>query len=107
MSERHDTMMNPRIETLLGKSGSKFQLVTLGSRRARQINNYFNALGQGGGSDVPPQVTSVARKSLSIAFEEIAVDKIVGIEDPGPAIPEVVAEVPEEAEEAAEAEDKS
>ena len=26
---------------------------------------------------IPPQVTSVARKPLSIAFEEIAVDKIV------------------------------
>jgi DNA-directed RNA polymerase subunit omega len=26
---------------------------------------------------VPPQVTSVARKPLSIAFEEIASDKIV------------------------------
>ena len=32
---------------------------------------------------IPPQVTSVARKPLSIAFEEIAVDKIVvGKPDP-------------------------
>jgi DNA-directed RNA polymerase subunit omega len=29
---------------------------------------------------VPPQVSSVARKPLSIAFEEIAADKIVKIE---------------------------
>ena len=28
---------------------------------------------------MPPQVTSLARKPLSIAFEEIAADKIVGI----------------------------
>ena len=28
---------------------------------------------------IPPQVTSSASKSLSIAFEEIAADKIVGI----------------------------
>jgi DNA-directed RNA polymerase subunit K/omega len=28
---------------------------------------------------VPPQVTSVARKPLSIAFEEIAADKIVAV----------------------------
>ena len=28
---------------------------------------------------VPPQVTSVARKPLSIAFEEIAADKIVPV----------------------------
>jgi DNA-directed RNA polymerase subunit omega len=45
--------------------------------RARQINAYFNQLGEGLGSIVPPQVTSVARKPLSIAFEEIAGDKIV------------------------------
>jgi DNA-directed RNA polymerase subunit omega len=45
--------------------------------RARQINAYFNQLGEGLGSIVPPQVTSVARKPLSIAFEEIASDKIV------------------------------
>lgn len=29
---------------------------------------------------VPPQVSSVARKPLSIAFEEIAADKIVKVE---------------------------
>ena len=29
---------------------------------------------------IPPQVSSVARKPLSIAFEEIAADKIVKIE---------------------------
>ena len=45
--------------------------------RARQINAYFGQLGEGLGSNVPPQVTSVARKPLSIAFEEIAADKIV------------------------------
>ena len=28
---------------------------------------------------MPPQVTSVARKPLSIAFEEIAADKIVAV----------------------------
>jgi DNA-directed RNA polymerase subunit omega len=36
-------------------------------------------LGEGLGSIVPPQVTSVARKPLSIAFEEIASDKIVPV----------------------------
>ena len=47
--------------------------------RARQINSYFGQLGEGLGSNVPPQVTSVARKPLSIAFEEIAADKIVPV----------------------------
>ena len=72
-------MMNPKIEELLSKVDSKFTLVTLGSLRARQINSYFGQLGDGLGSTVPPQVTSVARKPLSIAFEEIAADKIVAV----------------------------
>jgi DNA-directed RNA polymerase subunit omega len=77
MASRQDTMMNPSIEELLDRAGSKFSLVTLSAMRARQINAYFNQLGEGLGAIVPPQVTSVARKPLSIAFEEIASDKIV------------------------------
>ena len=79
MASRQDTMMNPSIEDLLDRAGSKFSLVTLSSMRARQINAYFNQLGEGLGAIVPPQVTSVARKPLSIAFEEIAGDKIVPV----------------------------
>jgi DNA-directed RNA polymerase subunit omega len=56
MASRHDTMMTPPIEELLERAGSKFTLGTV----------------------VPPQVTSSARKPLSIAFEEIAADKILG-----------------------------
>ncbi|MGH9112256.1 MAG: DNA-directed RNA polymerase subunit omega [Acidimicrobiales bacterium] len=77
MASRQDTMMNPSIEELLDRAGSKFSLVTLSAMRARQINAYFNQLGEGLGAIVPPQVTSVARKPLSIAFEEISSDKIV------------------------------
>jgi DNA-directed RNA polymerase subunit omega len=77
MARAHDSMVNPAIEDLLGKVESKFALVTLAAKRARQINSYFNHLGESLGSMIPPQVTSVARKPLSIAFEEIAVDKIV------------------------------
>ena len=76
MSWRQDTMMNPAIEELLGRVDSKFTLVTLAARRARQVNSYYNQLGEGLGSLVPPQVTSGARKPLSIAFEEVAADKI-------------------------------
>ncbi len=77
MSNLHDSMMNPRVEDLLERAGSKFRLVTLASMRARQINAYYGQLGEGLGAMIPPQVTSVARKPLSIAFEEIAADKIV------------------------------
>jgi DNA-directed RNA polymerase subunit omega len=87
MAWRHDTMMNPPIEELFDRADSKFRLVTLAAKRARQINSYFNQLGEGLGATVPPQVTSVARKPLSIAFEEIAADKIVPVEP---------SEVPEE-----------
>jgi len=76
MSWRQDTMMNPPIEELLGRVDSKFTLVTLAARRARQVNSYYNQLGEGLGSLVPPQVTSSARKPLSISFEEVAADKI-------------------------------
>jgi DNA-directed RNA polymerase subunit omega len=81
MADSQDTMMSPRIEELLSRTNSKFALVSLASKRARQINAYFGQLGEGLGASVPPQVTSVARKPLSIAFEEIAADKIVPVDD--------------------------
>jgi DNA-directed RNA polymerase subunit omega len=76
MAEPRNTMMDPEIEDLLDKVDSKFTLVTLSAKRGRQINSYFNQLGEGLGAIVPPQVTSVARKPLSIALEEISADKV-------------------------------
>src|ERR1700716_1807358 len=76
MAERRLTMMEPPVEKLLDRVDSKFTLVTLAARRGRQINSYFNQLGEGLGAIVPPQVTSVSRKPLSIALEEISVGKI-------------------------------
>ncbi|HUF97512.1 MAG TPA: DNA-directed RNA polymerase subunit omega [Ilumatobacter sp.] len=77
MARSHDTMMTPSIEGLLDRVDSKFSLVTLAARRARNINSYFNQLGDGLGHMVPPQVSSTSRKPLSIAFEEISTQKIV------------------------------
>ena len=74
--ERRPTMMDPPLENLLDRVDSKFTLVTLAAKRGRQINSYFNQLGEGLGAIVPPQVTSVSRKPLSIALEEIAAGKI-------------------------------
>jgi len=74
-----DTMMNPPIESLMKRTLSKFSLVTLSARRAREINSYFNQLGEGLGTMVPPQVSSISRKPLSISFEEIAADKILSV----------------------------
>jgi len=76
MAERRPTMMDPPVEELLQRVDSKFTLVTLAAKRGRQINSYFNQLGEGLGTIVPPQVTSVSRKPLSISLEEIAAGKI-------------------------------
>jgi len=71
------SLMTPRMEYLLERVDSKFTLVTLSAMRAREINDYYNQLGEGLGKIVPPQVTSVSRKPLSIALEEVAAGKIV------------------------------
>jgi DNA-directed RNA polymerase subunit omega len=75
MAQPRNTLMNPPIEDLLDKVDSKFTLVALSAKRARQINSYYNQLGEGLGLVVPPQVTSVSGKPLTIAFEEIAAGK--------------------------------
>ena len=75
MAQNPTTLMDPPIEDLLDKVDSKFTLVALASRRARQVNSYYNSLGEGLGRIVPPQVTSVSGKPLSIAFEEVAEGK--------------------------------
>jgi DNA-directed RNA polymerase subunit omega len=82
MQRTHDTMMTPPIEDLLETVDSKFSLVTLGARRARQIQTYINSLSDGLGHMVPPQVvTGPGHKPLSISFEEIAAGKIVRVEE--------------------------
>jgi DNA-directed RNA polymerase subunit omega len=79
MAERRATLMEPRMEQLLDRVGSKFTLVTLAAKRAREINDYYNRLGEGLGKIVPPQVTSVSRKPLSISLEEIEAGKIEAV----------------------------
>jgi len=75
LAQRRTTLMDPAVEDLLDKVDSKFTLVALSAKRARQINSYYNQLGEGLGVVVPPQVTSVSGKPLTIAFEEIAAAK--------------------------------
>ena len=91
MPERRASLMEPRMEHLLDQVGSKFTLVTLAAKRAREINDYYNQLGEGLGKIVPPQVTSVSRKPLTISMEEIEAGKIKAVplpEEPeGEAVP--------------------
>ena len=77
MAERRTSLMTPRMESLLERVDSKFTLVTLSAMRAREINDYYNQLGEGLGKIVPPQVNS--RKPLSISLEEIEVGKIEAV----------------------------
>ena len=77
MADRRASLTEPRIEALMHEVDSKFTLVTLSAMRAREINDYYNQLGEGLGRIVPPQVTSVSRKPLSIAMEEVAAGKIM------------------------------
>ena len=76
MAER-PTLVAPPIEDLLAKVGdSKFTLVAVSAIRAREINEYYNGLGVGHGALIPPQVTSLSNKSLSLALEELYEGKL-------------------------------
>jgi DNA-directed RNA polymerase subunit omega len=62
----------------LNKVDSKYTLVHLAARRAREINSYYHSLGEGLQQYTPPLVEQVdSNKPLSIALEEIAAEKIV------------------------------
>jgi DNA-directed RNA polymerase subunit omega len=86
------------MEHLLDRVDSKFTLVTLAAMRAREINDYYNQLGEGLGKIVPPQVTSVSRKPLTISLEEIEAGKIEAVPLPTEGDEEAAAEDAESAE---------
>ena len=67
-----DGIINPPIDELLGIVDSKYRLVILAAKRARQINAYYSQLGEGLLEYVGPLVeTRVQEKPLSIALREI------------------------------------
>jgi DNA-directed RNA polymerase subunit omega len=66
------------IDDLMSKVDSKYTLVHLSARRAREINAYYHQLGEGIHQFVRPLVENVdSNKPLSIALEEIAQEKII------------------------------
>jgi len=71
-------VIEPTIDALLEKVDSKYTLVILSAKRAREINSYYSQLGEGRGEFVPPLVETggLRNKPLSIALEEIAEDKV-------------------------------
>ena len=68
------------IDELLSKVDSKYTLVHLSARRAREINAYYHQLGEGLHQFVRPLVDNVdSNKPLSIALEEISQEKIIPV----------------------------
>ena len=70
-------MIDPKIDDLLAQVDSKYTRVILSAKRAREINSYYNQLGEGRAEFIPPLTeTGLKNKPLSIALEEIAEGKI-------------------------------
>ena len=70
-------MIYPRMDELLERSDSRYALVIVAAKRARQINNYHHQLGEGTFEDfAPPLVESRSKNYLTMAFEEICEGKI-------------------------------
>jgi DNA-directed RNA polymerase subunit omega len=70
-------MIEPKIDDLLAQVDSKYTLVILAAKRAREINSYYNQLGEGRAEFVPPLVeTGLHSKPLSVALQEISEGKI-------------------------------
>jgi DNA-directed RNA polymerase subunit omega len=69
-------MIDPKIDDLLDKVDSRYTLVILAAKRAREINSYYSQLGEGRGEFVPPLVEGLGSKPLAIALQEVAQGKV-------------------------------
>ena len=66
-------MIHPRIDELLDNVDSRYALVIVSAKRARQINNYYQQLGEGTFEDFqPPLVESRSKNYLTMSMEEIS-----------------------------------
>ena len=69
-------MIHPRIDELLDNVDSRYALVIVAAKRARQINNYHHQLGEGTFDEFPPLVESRSKNYLTMALEEVSEGKI-------------------------------
>jgi DNA-directed RNA polymerase subunit omega len=69
-------MIEPKIDELQDRVDSRYTLVILAAKRAREINSYYSQLGEGRGEFVPPLVESLGSKPLAIALQEIVESKV-------------------------------
>ena len=66
-------VIHPRIDELLENVDSRYALVIVAAKRARQINNYHQQLGEGTFEDFPPPlVESRSKNYLTMALEEVS-----------------------------------
>jgi DNA-directed RNA polymerase subunit omega len=80
-----DGITNPPIDDLLDVVDSKYRLVIMAAKRARQINAYYAQLGEGLLEYVGPLVeTRVQEKPLSIALREIREGLLSAVETAEP-----------------------
>ncbi len=72
MSINTEGITNPPIDDLLESVDSKYRLVIIAAKRARQINAYYSQLGEGLLENVGPLVSAAPQeKPLSIALREM------------------------------------
>jgi DNA-directed RNA polymerase subunit omega len=70
-------VIHPRIDELLKNVDSRYAIVIVAAKRARQINNYHHQLGEGTFDDNPPPlVESRSKNYLTMALEEVAQGKL-------------------------------
>ena len=73
-------MDKPRIDELLPHAdGSRYELVMIAAKRARQLNSYYHSLGENtmGIDDLtPPLINTRSTNHLTLAFEEIVDNKL-------------------------------
>lgn len=80
-------MIEPRIDDLLSsmrqvnaeEEPSRYALVIVAAKRAREINSYHHQLGEGIGFEQapPPLIESRSKNYLTMAMEEVAQAKIL------------------------------
>ena len=69
-------MIHPKIDQLLDSVDSRYALVIVAAKRARQINNYYHQLGEGTFEVPPPLVESRSKNHLTMSLEEVGEGKI-------------------------------
>ena len=70
-------MIHPRVDKLLDRTDSHYAAVVVAAKRARQLNSYYRALGEGTYEEyTPPMVETQTGNYLTISLEELAQGKI-------------------------------